>query len=122
MQSQEIGTQEQNEHEKEHIYAQDKQQPHIAKIPLINNKPDDKAYDQINCAKRKFQRHHFAEVLAKQLCMLGNVTVVELRKPEIEKDAKKERKLEQRVILPVRKVTHMALNLGFNDKGPERLD
>ena len=61
-------------------------------------------------------------MFVKQVTVLCNILVVEIRDPEIQENIQQEREVEYNEIFSVCSVAHFILHVRFNPKNPERFD
>ncbi len=61
-------------------------------------------------------------MLGEQMIILRNILIVEIGDPEVQQDIQQERKIEQREVFAIRRISHLALHMRFDHEDPERLD
>ena len=89
---------------------------------VIQDQRNDEGYENIEDRKHELHQDDPRKMLVQQMVVLGDIPVVEIGDPQVEKDIEKKGKIKDDGIEPVIRSTNGILYSQVNPKYPERLD
>lgn len=114
-----VGTEKSREAEHKTVEAEDNEEMRIIfKIKVT----DEYRYNHVKPTQREFKAHHLAEMFTEQVIVLRDITIVEIRKSEVQEDIQQQGIIKNNGIFTVTDIADLTLNFGFHKNCPERLD